>query len=278
MSHNPRHPYDEASDIINQQFPSLAAANGIMRDAFPAAATADRILAEAGMIPRRGRGGVFEGGGPGPERPARTGTITAGNAESAYRLAQANGIPVSYPGGVALPRGGRPGDYAGPRTSLGGPGGRGATWGAGGSGPHRRDPSVVGGLIRKDTAGTVNINRWSDRMKAHGIPGEWILEAYNAAGGSADLSAEQRAGNTQDFLGDFTEALEDLGADPDVLLVSYQEAGGRIGKGPGGSGGRRGPGGFLGGAARAGQDVVDTVAKAGSDVAAEIDRAIKRVF
>lgn len=236
MAHNPRHPYDEANDIVNQYLPAQANANRIVRDAFPAAAAADRLMAEAGLIPKRGRGGLTVGTG----------------------------------GGVG------PGRYTGPRTSLGGPGSR-ATW----SGPHRRAPSVVGGLIRKDTSGTVDINRWSARMQAHGIPLDWILDAYETAGGSADLSAEQRAGNTQDFLGDFVEALVDLGADPDVLLVSYQEAGGRIGKGPGGPGGGRsnaGPGGFLGGAARVGQDVVGAVTKAGGDVADEIGRAIKKVF
>ena len=225
------HPYDEASDIINQAFPELGAANAIIRDLFPAAAAADRILADSGLIPRRGRG--FEGGGP-----------------EGLRAGTAGGIRGPLPPGTR-----RGPHYTGPRRSL----------------------SLVSQVIRTDKAGTVDINVWSAKMKKRGISGETIVEAYNLAGGSADLSAEQRAGNTSDFLGDFVDALEDLGADPDVILVAYHEAGGLRGQGQGNRGGGGG-GGFLGGAARAGQNVVDTAAKAAADVGAEIGRAFNKVF
>ena len=214
------HPYDEASDIISREFPSLAAANAIIRDLFPAAAAADRILADSGLIPRRGRG--FEGGGPDGLRTGTAGGTRRGPLPSDTR------------------RG--PHNYTGPRRQL----------------------SLVSQAIRADKAGTVDINVWSAKMKKRGISGETIVEAYNLAGGSADLSAEQRAGNTSDFLGDFVDALADLGADPDVVLVAYHEAGGLRAQGQGNRGGSGG-GGFAG-------DVARAASKAAGDVAREIGK------
>ena len=208
MAHTPRHPYDAASEIIGQQFPSVGRANLILREAFPAAATGDRTLAEAGLLPKRG--------------------------------------------GAYYPPANVPGRYTGPRNPLG---------------PHRVSPglaSKLGRIISDDAKRpgvVVDIRTWAGRLEAHGIDGGTILAAYEAAGGSADLSAEQRGGDTSDFLHDFVAGLVELGADPGVVALAYQEAGGRLGQSAGGSGRGAGPGGFLGDATNAAQKAVDDVAR-----------------
>lgn len=154
------------------------------------------------------------------------------------------------------------------------------------SGPHYvQDPSkrltrsplgkVVAGDVR--AGAVVNIQVWAGLMQENGITSETILQAYETAGGSADLSAEQRAGDTSDFLGDFVTALEHLGADPAIVVATYQQAGGLGGLGaPSAGGGGRGGsgGGFLGDAMKEAGRATRGIEHATREVADQI----KKVF
>lgn len=133
-------------------------------------------------------------------------------------------------GAGLIPRGGRGGLKAGTAGGLRGPvppGTRG--------GPLYRGPRTpLGELIAKDAAkvaregGTVDIQVWAGLLQQAGVAEATIFEAYEAAGGSADLAAEQQRGDTSDFLGDFVQALEARGVDAAVIAGSYQQAGGRL--------------------------------------------------
>lgn len=198
-----RHPYDAANDILNRQFPARERANRIMREQFPATAAADRVMAESGLIPKWGRS-LPPGGRGDTQAPLQPGTA----------------------GG--LQDGGR-GVYTGPRTARG---------------PHYVGPGrfvgrtpvaelIVGDVARAAGSGipVVDIRVWAERLQAAGVPEATIFAAYNDAGGSPDLAAEQARGDTSDFLGDFVGALEGYGVAPEIILGAYQEAGGRLADG-----------------------------------------------
>ena len=50
------HPYDQASQIVQDAFPAIKKADEIMGGSFPSLAAADRVLAGAGLIPKGRRG------------------------------------------------------------------------------------------------------------------------------------------------------------------------------------------------------------------------------
>lgn len=183
--------YSKATQILRTRFPARATADDIVDRKFPAFGAADRIVAGAGLIPQGTRGGKT-GGGRGSVGPL------AGN---------------------------RRGTYPGPRIPRG---------------PAER--SVAADLIAQDAdraaqdaaegkgGAAVDIRVWAAKLQQAGVAGETIFAAYDAAGGDAELSAQQQAGATGGFLADFVGGLEDQGVAPEVVLGTYQQAGGRIGR------------------------------------------------
>lgn len=161
------------------------------------------------------------------------------------------------------------------------------------AGPVRRGPLFTGPrsplaqVVADDAAsgGVVNIQAWAGLMQANGISSDTILSAYEAAGGSAVLAPAEARGDTAGFLADFVQSLEHLGADPAVIVGTYQEAGG-LGGPAGGQSGRTGGGGrsggaaagFLGGAVREVEKGISTVAGGFEHAAQQAANEIKKVF
>ena len=231
-----RTPYDAANEILNRRVPAIGSGNAILGKRLPFMDAGNRVVSRAGLIPK---GGGYDGTGPANVGPGRRG---------------------------ALPPGTRTGPlYTGPRTPLG----------PGRVAPDSELADKLGALVKDDqvSGAVVQIQRWAELMQANGIDYDGtIFPAYNDAGGSADLSAEQRAGDTSDFLADFTRALVNRGADPEDVLDAYQDAGGRIGANPGGSGGGGRSGGVFGGG------TLGDAAGAVSDVADAITREVGKLF
>ena len=206
--------YDKANEILDRVFPARARANAIMAGRFPATAKGDRVMADAGLIPKGGRGSLQPGTAGGIWTPAAGGR--AGDERG---------------GGTQAPD--APGVYTGPREARGplyvGPGrftGRIAVPGA----------SPAATLIAEDAARavargipTVDIRVWAAKLQEAGVSGDDIFAAYENAGGDAQLSSQQQRGDTSSFLLTFVGGLEELGVSSEVVVGAYQQAGGRIG-------------------------------------------------